>query len=858
MKKLLAFVLALAMVLSMTACGGQTDNSSKAPEGSTAAPTPGTTAAPTEGTEAPTEPAPAEAPTYTYNAYSSALANNWNPHTWETNADSGMFVYLTSPLVDYTILDSEEGLYQYTYDMAISVTDVTKDNQADLEKYAINLPAGETVADQEYGYVYELKLRPEACWADGTKITADDYVYSLQQLLAPEMHNYRANNYISGEYAWAGAAAYYYAGSTAYIDTYGAFALEDLTKGEDGQYVNADGQLIFIGLDFPLDWTGGDTLKDYVDYYGDALFDITNWDALVAEMDENGLIPLTDENLDLFKPVTCGNPGWGETEEDLPNYLVYAQTYGEASFDSVGFYKVDDYTVRIVLENRTGYNYFIYSIAGAGGNWIVYKDLYEAGKDTSGELVTTDYGTTPETTMSYGPYQFESMQADKQMIFVQNPNWYGWEQGEDGTLVSYTEFEVDGEVQQQWRTTRVVIDVMDDTAAKQAFLKGELTEWVPTAEDLLTYAASDQLYKAPETYTMRFFFNCNLDALKAMDESKGNTNSVVLSSTTFRKAMSLAIDRGEFVKATEGYIPNYGILNDLYYYNIFEDPASSYRSSDEAMQAICDMYGVEYGEGKPYATLKDAYESINGYNLTEAKALFTEACKELVEAGLYKEGDDIYVRIGYKKGAIDSAEQNQVTLLNQMMNAALEGTGFGKFTFEAVGNIENRYADTAKGEFAMGWGAWGGNAFGPFSIFRVYFDVDYMGGIENIHEGGSWDPSKTSLTLNVDGEDITMTWQEWSNSLIGTGRFADESADPDFKTRLGILAQLEGQFLNLYYCIPMCATSVPELLSFKNTYFTEDYNIMYGFGGLQLLKYNYDDAEWLDFVKSQGGELHYE
>ena len=575
-------------------------------------------------------------------------------------------------------------------------------------------------------------------------------------------------------------------------------------------------------------------------------------------MDGNGLIPLTDENLELFTPVTCGNPAWGESESDLPNYFAYAVTYDEAGFDSVGFYKVDDYTVNIVLQNRTSRNYFIYSIAGSGGNWIVYKDLYEAGKDTSGELVTTDYGTTPETTMSYGPYLLESMQADKQMVFVQNPNWYGWEQGEDGTLVSYTEFEVDGEKQQQYRSTRIVIDVMDDTAAKQAFLKGQLTDWVPTAEDLLTYAASDQLYKVPETYTMRFFFNTNLEALKKMDESKGNTNSVVLSNWTFRKALSLAIDRSEFVKATEGYIPNYGILNSLYYYNIFEDPSSSYRSSDEAMQAICDMYGVEFGEGTPYATLKDAYDSINGYNLTEAKELFTQACQELVDAGLYNEGDPIYIRIGYKKGPIDSAEQKQVTVLNEMVNAALEGTGFGSLTFEAVGNITDRYGDVPKGEFALGWGAWGGNAFGPFSIFRVYFDPDYMGGVENIHEGGCWDPSKVELTLNVDGEDITMTWQDWSNSLIGSGRFADEEKDPDFKTRLGILAQLEGEYLNLYYCIPMCATSVPQLLSFKNSYYTDEYNIMYDFGGIRLIKYNYTDAEWDEFVASQGGELHYE
>jgi len=33
---------------------------------------------------------------------------------------------------------------------------------------------------------------------------------------------------------------------------------------------------------------------------------------------------------------------------------------------------------------------------------------------------------------------------------------------------------------------------------------------------------------------------------------------------------------------------------------------------------------------------------------------------------------------------------------------------------------------------------------------------------------------------------------------------------------------------------------------------------MYDFGGLRLMSYNYNDAEWSDFVKSQGGTLSYE
>lgn len=135
---------------------------------------------------------------------------------------------------------------------------------------------------------------------------------------------------------------------------------------------------------------------------------------------------------------------------------------------------------------------------------------------------------------------------------------------------------------------------MDDAAAKQAFLKGALSEWTPTADDLGTYGASERLYKVDETYTQSLFFDCRLEGLKTMDASKGNKNSVVLSNADFRKAFSLSIDRAECVKSTNGYKPAYALMNNLYFYDVYNDPTSSYRSSDEAMQAVCDLSVVKY------------------------------------------------------------------------------------------------------------------------------------------------------------------------------------------------------------------------------------------------------------------------
>ena len=99
-----------------------------------------------------------------------------------------------------------------------------------------------------------------------------------------------------------------------------------------------------------------------------------------------------------------------------------------------------------------------------------------------------------------------------------------------------------------------------------------------------------------------------------------------------------------------------------------------------------------------------------------------------------------------------------------------------------------------------------------------------------------------------------MTAQEWSNALIGTGKYANE----DFEVKLSITAQLEEQYLKFYYRIPLAGSTACSMLSYKVSYYTEDYNIMYGFGGMRLMNYNYDDAAWDAYVASVNGTLSYE
>ena len=788
---------------------------------------------------------------YTYNTYTSALGTNWNPHTWENNADNAVLGYIEAPLADMTAKDTATGEYQWIFVAATDIKDVTAANKADLVKY------GTASTDAEEGYVYEIKLRPEMKWEDGTPINADTYIYSMKAMLDPEMKNYRANNYYSGESALAGALAYYNQGAPIY-----ALVVPAYGEGETPDY-----SLDLSAWDLYIDLkTNGMTFAGYSFYelYADyGIITEETYNAVAGNENLYGMTKITDENKDAVLKLMdefCSGFGLsiydanGDVIEDFYREFLFYDTkeVGAAvSFDQVGLYKVDDYTIRYVCATAYDYYYFLTSCTS---NWIVHEGLYEQCKETDEEtgLVTSTYGTSKATTMSYGPYRIDSIQEEKQMVYVQNENYFEFTKQENGSLKSTSEtvgFKVNGEYVDQYLTEKIVVDVMTDDAAKLAFLSGDIDDWTPAADEVVNYTTSEQLYQVDETYTMRLFFHTNLESLKSMDKA-GNKNSVVLSSENFRKALSLSIKRSEFVTATAGYKAAYYLINSLYFYDVYEDPASIYRNTEEAMQAICNIYGVQYGEGTPYATLQDAYNSVTGYNLTEAKALMKQACEELVAAGLYTQGEDIEIQIAWAAGTMNSSDQKQIALLNQYINAAVEGSGFGKVTLTAVDNLSARYKDVAEGKYAIGWGAWGGAAFYPFTMFRVYCDAEYAG---YLHEAGCWDPSVETLTLNIKGEEVTMTWMEWSNSMSGEGKYANA----DNETKLAVLAAIEENFIEKYYCLPVCTTTACYMLSYKLSYFTENYNIMYGFGGIRLMRYNYTDAEWNAYVTSQNKNLTY-
>jgi oligopeptide transport system substrate-binding protein len=764
----------------------------------------------------------AEEPEYTYHLYMAASPINWNPHAWEMSNESELMGFIEMPMVDVTI--AEDGVnFEWVFEGAADLEDITA-TYADREKWLTPDAEGNLPTEK---LIYKIALNPNAKWADGTPINADTYIYSMQQMLDPAMKNYRANSYFEGDTAIKNSKLYYNndkAGQPIY----------------EKANATVEAEKFYVDLTQDCTFFGGPA-KDYYDSasYHSYFVDAEGVDVFEKWAKQEGWIEVTDEiKADLiFMGAAFGDPN----EEDWKEWCsVITGEYATTPWEDVGLLKADDYT--LIYVNETPVSAF-YMKSMMTSNWIVYEPLYEAGKKQVEDLVTTDYGTSAETYMSAGPYKLATFEEDKQFILERNENWYGW---------------TDGKHEGQYQPTKVIYDIIPEHAtALMAFEKGDLDSIALTADDLVNYKMSDYLLKTDQTYTFRYIFATDLEKLTALEqEANDGSNKKVLYYDDFRKAISLSMNRAQFcADCTTGYKPAYYLLNSLYYYDIENNTESQYRNTKAGRDAVLRLYGVEYGEGKAFADDVAAYDSVNGYDVEQARALFQKVYEQAIADGNYTEGQKVHIRCEAKASAIAAEDTRQQEYLNDYVAEATKGTGFeGLVDFEFLGNISNRYDDVALGKIEMIRGAWGGAAFYPFSTIRVYCEPDYMGGMTKIHESCGWDPTVETITIPLDGEEVTDTIQNWAKAIQPAGKFGgDEYAE----TRLNILSYIETAVLGSYQCIPFGCECECTLFSKKIEYATEDYNIMYGYGGIRLMKFNYNDAEWAEFVASQNGTIDY-
>ena len=637
MKKLLALALAVVMVLGLVACG---------------------TPAP-ETTDAPETTTPAVAGTYTYNYAMAEFPTNWNYHTYQTAIDAEILDYITSGFYIFDYNETKDG-YAMIPGMATGdPIDVTADY---VGKYGVE--------EGDKAKVYIIPLRDDLKWEDGTPITAHDFVESGKRLLNPEAQNHRADSMYAGSVTIVNAENYLKQGQTIKVNNT-VCDLTTMVKGEDGVYTTPDGATLYISLnDTNAPYCSGYSLTQLADM-GYVQADVL--EGLSALADENGYVPFTDETKALLFKFT-NSDNWGnEPEDTLPTYLYHEKTYAEMDFSEVGWFAVSDYELGFAMTNELSGFYLKYNLPSP----LVKIDLYDKCASVVDGVYTNTYGTSAETTMSYGPFKLTSFQADKQYVLEKNENFYG--------LTDDT-----------YQVTKWVVDCVPEPATRlELFLQGKLDSFGLTKDYMDEYQMSDYCYYATGDSTFAMVFNPDANALVTAQQAAGaNINKTILTIKEFRQAMSYALDRNAFCLATSPMnAPGFGLFSGL----IVSDPeaGTAYRTTDVAKNVLAEFWGVseEYGEGKLYADIDEAVDSITGYNLAKAQELFDVAYDTAIAQGLMDEDDVVEIKIGTPNNTSTFYNNGYEFIVNNYTEA-VKGTKLeGKLTFSRDDTLGNAFSD---------------------------------------------------------------------------------------------------------------------------------------------------------------------
>jgi len=733
---------------------------------------------------------PVEPAIYTYNEYLAGSPKTWNPHEWETSTDSYIMGYTQIGLYDFKLNEARDA-YEIVPEMAAEFpVDITTE-------YAGNTDFG-VPADAKTGYAFKIKLNEKAVWENGDIINADSYIYSMQQILNPEIKNYRASSYYSGTMTISNSEAYYKQNSPIYtnITVDGAYRqVED----KDMKF-SLTKEVVFFGDSAKSYYEGGST-AEFTDAAGNDLY---------KKYSEKDYYDLTDE---AKKDLLTIAAAFGDSNQEA--YKEFCFTFDGLSpavdWSKVGLIKTGDYEITLVLSKPITDFYLKYNLSS---NWLVHEKTYEANKKQTGDIIKTSYGTSVENTISYGPYKLTEYQTDKQITMAKNENWYGYS---------------DGKHEGQFQTTNINCQIVPTQAtALQLFLQGKLDTVSLVAADMDAYRTSDYILYTPQSYTTKFTFNTDKAALK--NREVAGVNKTILSYKDFRKAISLAVNRAEFAaQCTATHSAGFGLFNYNYVYK--PETGDLYRNSKQAQDVLCKLYGV------------DSEEDITGYDKEQAAKLFTDAYNAALAAGDIKAADKVELEF-----LVFNSDETYVKIINfvqEAINVATVGTPLeGKIILKMTPD-EDYYDHAQQGLFEMIMSTWGGSSMDPYGIVECYCDEETM------FEYG-FKPKSEELTIEVNGQAITKTFYDWYQALVN-GEYAAADAD----TRLVVLAGIELGILETYNCTPMYYRTATSLESQKVNQGAEEYVQIVAFGGVRHLTYNYTDAEWEEYCKSQNNQLTY-
>ena len=779
MKKILLFVLCFSLVLVVASCGEQTEN----PKGDAWFDLDGD---------------------YTYNDFITATTSmNWNPLSWETNDDSYVLGYLSSGFYEYQLNEDATG-WEVSCEMAAALPVDATDEY--VGQYGVK--AGEK------GKAWRIALNQNAKWENGTPITSADYIYSMQQQLDPDQLNRRADSYYGGEFSFYNAKNYLYKNQEGVYETPGSLGYESVAAAQ------AAGLTVYL---------------DVATFYGINAKDAET--PIEDAVNDGKYVPITNET----KILDSYDGSWVSAADIWAAYQGYLEVGGgyhscvlvylpnenrDITFEEVGLVAEDEYTIVIIIENELQ-NPDFYLPYYLSSTWLVNEQLFESCWKETPDGKKNEYMTSTSTSISYGPYVLSYFEGDKQITFTRNVNWYGY---------------YDGKHEGQYQTDTISCRVIADHKTQLlAFEQGTIDAVGLQSDDLKKYGGSNYLVYTPESYTTKFTINTDLESLTSREEA--GVNKRILTVKEFREAFSLCMDRSSFTSQfTAAAAPGYGLLNYMYHAILEDGSESCYRNTDAAKEALVNLYGLEYGAGKDYETLNEAYAAITGYDMAKAKQKMTEAYNYAVANNLYAEGETVKIRFSVYQ-ADDIYVQMYEYIKGQLVEACVGTPLEGKVELEMF--VDADYYETLyAGGTDVIFSTWGGAVYGALTLLAQCYCDDHTGNGNQMELGFNTDNYLVEFELA--GTAHTYSIKKWADWLNGTQALQglEHNSAYTVSERMALTAALEEAYLAQYTAIPLYYRQGASLHSQKINYGSDTYINLIGFGGLRHITYNYTDAQW--------------
>jgi oligopeptide transport system substrate-binding protein len=792
----------------------------------------------------------------TYYTYISEV-RNMNPYS-ETLADSSTMYSLVS-----------DAPYEGDYDFVAAREKLVADGIENLpatigfeEWYA----AGYTAADLPFNYfpamaadlpvdvngdgtVWEVTLKANLQFVDGTPINAETFNYSYQQLLSPDLLNARATNLYETDSLPLVNGKAYFDQNNPKKDSYGfmIYIVDGVEFSRDNSYYGqtTGGYDIYHVESKYEGLVGPEGEKAYVENWGGS-YGLNGW-VLETEEDDYFLIG-SDDNL--YAPYE----GWtldGEevpVKTDLPTgvtltgyfgaYPAYMDADGNRAvvgedgiptngvtvaldpvdWEDVGFEVVDELTFRFHLTMKKSQWQVMTQLSSAILS-VVHPENFEAGKIEDGTRTT--YGTIDNPLVAFGVYELIEWVPGSFYIFERNDAHYGAEDYD----IQFIRYDV----------------ISDQSVAVAEFIKGNLDIAAVSGDYYQTYKNSDYLKLTPVTTFFRFAFS--LDRAKDGDPSN---DTPIMQDPNFRLALYFATDRETFVTDVRapGY-PTQSILGPLYYSS--EQNPYSYRASVPGTEVVADLSPDTFG-----------------FDPVRAKELFDEAYANALAEGLYAEGEKVEIEFVF----FDAESNHKMAEWLETTWEGIFGSNFDLVRTPVDSDTLDQIWDN--GNFDLTFGGWQGMQFWAPGMLQVYssgwgsayilevgFDtgnaeltvelpygkaavtqwIEDLEALETLTETQEdYLAAFEEFLLGFEGDVYTTTYDELGRDIYYKVLDYDlyEGRDLDFDN---ITAAMEGELMRQMINIPLFTSVGATIYSSRVEFDADSFHARMGWGGLKYMQF---------------------